>query len=364
LSWQRGETTFTETRDGFTNLTNLQLGIDTVSATGCVSVTGTVTAAPCTPINVFGPQGSITEEQRQSGFFTAIANDIRKASQTVIHGSVNGDVGQLQSPWASTPLAMAMGFEYRKERASSSPDVCLQLAPSSCQGGAGGNRLPISGEYRAWEGFVEGIFPLVQGQPFFENLSLEAGYRYSDFNPQGTTDTWKAGASWEIVPGFRIRYMEQQAVRVANIGELFRPVTTGLSNATFDPCSVGNPNPPAVGSDLFNLCVQTGVLASQVGLVPDIISGQVNIFQGTNPANLPTPETARTRTAGFVWQPDTKAFGIGDALQGTTLSVDYYYIDIRDFIGTPTGQQALDLCYVAADPTQCGGIFRITAIFT
>ena len=363
LSWQRGETNFIETRDGFTNLTNLQLGIDTVDAATCTSVTGTVSGAPCTPINIFGPVGSITDAQRESGFFTAIANDIRDASQTVIHGSVNGDVAQLQSPWAGLPLSAAFGFEYRKEKAASSPDVCLQLAPSSCQGGAGGNRLPVAGEYRAWEGFVEGIMPIVQDRPFFENLSIEAGYRYSDFNPQGTTDTWKAGVSWEIVPNLRLRYMEQQAVRVANVGELFRPITTALANATFDPCSVGNPNPPQPGSAQFDLCVQTGVLPSQVGLVPDIISGQVNVFNGTNPANLPEPETARTRTAGIVWQPDMSALGLGDA-GATTLSVDYYNIDIEDFINQPTGQEALDLCYVIQDPTQCAGIVRIGGALT
>ena len=68
VSYQRGESDFVETRDGFTNLTNLQLGIDTVSATECVSITGVVTDAPCSPINVFGPVGSITDQQRDDGF--------------------------------------------------------------------------------------------------------------------------------------------------------------------------------------------------------------------------------------------------------------------------------------------------------
>ena len=80
VSFQRGESDFVETRDGFTNLTNLAAGINTVSATECISVTGTVTDAPCTPINVFGPVGSITEQQRADGYFIAIASDIRKAS--------------------------------------------------------------------------------------------------------------------------------------------------------------------------------------------------------------------------------------------------------------------------------------------
>ena len=358
LSYQRGESDFVETRDGFTNLTNLAAGINTVDATQCIDANGTVTAAPCTPINIFGPVGSITEEQRASGYFIALASDIRQVTQTVYHGSVDGTIDALSLPSADDGLSMAFGVEHREETASSAPDECLKLAPASCQGGAGGNRLPIAGQYEVDELFVEAIMPIVQGKRFFENLSLEAGYRYSDFDLQGDTDTWKAGLSWEVFPGFRVRYMEQQAVRVANIGELFSPITTGLDNATLDPCSIGNPNPPAPGSTLFNLCVQTGQLPSQVGLTADIISGQVNVFNGTNPSNLPTPETASTQTYGFVW--------VTDLIQAApmTISLDYYDIDIEDYIDEPSGQEALDLCYVLQDPAACGGIVRIGGAMT
>jgi hypothetical protein len=131
---------------------------------------------------------------------------------------------------------------------------------------------------------------------------------------------------------------------------------TGLDNATLDPCSIGNPNPPQPGSDLFNLCVQTGQLPSQVGTTPDIISGQVNVFNGTNPALLPDPETGRRTTFGFVWEPD---FAFFDSMSPTTISLDYYDIVISDYIDEPSGQEALDLCYVLQDPAACGGIVRI-----
>ncbi|MDH3991121.1 MAG: TonB-dependent receptor, partial [Gammaproteobacteria bacterium] len=358
VSYQYAKSDFTETRDGFTNLTNLALGINTVSATECRDLNGTVTSAPCTPINVFGPVGSITDQQRDDGFFIAIASDLRKATQTIWHGSIDGTIDQMSLPWADDGLSVAFGMEFGDVTASSSPDECLKLAPASCQGGAGGNRLPVNGSYDSDEYFVEAVLPLVQGKNGFENMSLELGYRGSDFNPQGTTDSWKAGLSWEVVDGFRFRFMQQQAVRVANIGELFRPVTTGLDNATLDPCSVGNPTPPAPGSDLFNLCVSTGQLPSQVGTTQDIISGQINVFSGTNPLALPKPETATTSTFGFVWEPTF----LDD--YPTTISVDYYDIDIEDYINTPSGQEALDLCYVIQDPVACAGIVRIGGAFT
>ena len=353
VSYQRGESDFVETRDGFTNLNNLQAGINTVSATQCIDANGNITAPPCSPINVFGPVGSITEAQRNSGFFIAIASDIRKTVQTVWHASIDGTFDDVSLPTATDGLSVAFGVESREEEANSSPDECLKEAPASCQGGAGGNRLPVAGKYSVDELFVEAILPLAQDISGFQNVSLELGFRTSDFDLQGSTESWKAGLSWEIVEGFRFRYMEQQAVRVANIGELFRPVTTGLDNATLDPCSIGNPNPPAPGSELFQRCVETGMLPSQVGQVPDIISGQVNIFTGTNPNNLASPETARTRTVGFVWETDL----IPDA--PTTISLDYYDIEINDYIDTPSGQESLDLCYVLGDPVTCAGIVRI-----
>ncbi len=361
LSYQRGESDFVETRDGFTNLTNLQTGINTVDATQCITPQGVVTEAPCTPINIFGPVGSITEQQRADGFFIAIASDLRKATQTIYSGSISGTLDALRIPSADDGLSVAFGLEYSELTAISSPDECLKLAPASCQGGAGGNRLPVNGAYDSDEYFVEATLPIVQGRTGFENLGIEVGYRGADYSVQGTTDSWKAGVSWEIVPGFRLRFMEQEAVRVANVGELFSPVTTGLDNATFDPCSIGNPNPPAPGSTLFNLCVTsgTGMLPTQVGVVNDIISGQVNVFNGTNPTRLPRPEEASTTTFGFVWEPD-----IFDFLTATTISIDYYDIEIENYIDEPTGQEALDLCYVQQDPETCDGIIRVGGAIT
>lgn len=353
LSYQYGESDFVETRDGFTNLTNLQAGLNTVDPDQCIDLNGNVTPFPCTPINVFGPLGSITEEQRASGYFIAIANDVRQATQEIWHASVDGVIDEVSLPWAASGLGLAVGIEFTETEASSSPDECLKLAPASCQGGAGGNRLPVSGAYSSDEYFMEAILPLVQDRPGFQNLSLEAGWRTADYDVQGTTESWKVGLGWEIVPGFRFRTMQQQAVRVPNTGELFRPIVTALDNATLDPCSVGNPNPPQPGSELFQRCVATGQLPSQVGTTPDIISGQINIFFGTNPDALPGPEEADTFTAGFVWETDVPALG------PATFSLDYYDIEINDYIDTPSGQESLDLCYVLGDPVYCDNIIRI-----
>lgn len=76
---------------------------------------------------------------------------------------------------------------------------------------------------------------------------------------------------------------------------------------------------------------------------------------GTLPSSLPDPETAETLTLGVVWSPSLNLPRVTDPL----ISIDYYDIQIDDFIGPFSGQEAMDACYVLADPTACAGIVRI-----
>jgi outer membrane receptor protein involved in Fe transport len=304
------------------------------------------------PLDIFsGGFGSITPAMAQFASVTALLKE--KTTQDIATFTVNGPISAWGSPLANNPVDAAFGLEYRQETASSLPDDCLQTPPTSCQGGAGGNLLPVEGAFDVYEAFGELYIPLIEGREFFEDLNVELGYRLSDYSVTGQSDTWKAGVNWTPVDSIRFRAMFQEANRAPNVNELFRPVTTGLSNATFDPCSNGNPNP--IGPELRALCEATGVPPSLVGVVGDIVSGQVNQFFGTNPANLPDPETAETLTIGVVWTPTLSVGNLIDPV----VSLDYYDIEIEDFIGAFSGQEALDACYVLGDPTACGSIVRI-----
>lgn len=147
--------------------------------------------------------------------------------------------------------------------------------------------------------------------------------------------------------------MEQQAVRAPNIAELGSPVTTSLSNATMDPCS--SANAANIDANLTALCIASGVPAPLVGLVPDIVSGQVNTFAGTDPLAPPGPETGRTTTFGFLWEPGF----LPENFIRPTISVDYYDINITDTIGTFSANEALNNCYVLGNLDACNGITRI-----
>ena len=64
----------------------------------------------------------------------------------------------------------------------------------------------------------------------------------------------------------------RSANRAPNVAELFSPVTTGLSNATSDPCSVANA--ANIDARLRGLCESTGMLPGQVGVLQDIVAAE------------------------------------------------------------------------------------------
>jgi len=349
VSFQYGESNRTTVRDGYTNLTNIQNALDTTDGVTCANGDAT-----CVPINLFGGFGTITPEM--AAYARAIALQQQKYDQTIGQVILNGPVDAIQLPTASTPLALSVGFETRDEFGSLNPDECLKLAPASCQGGAGGNILPIAGGYRVDELFIEGFLPLVDGMDFVEALNFEFGYRDSDYDTVGRVDTWKAGLNWTINDQLLVRVMQQEATRAPNVSELFSPVTTGLDNATLDPCSIANA--ANINSTLEALCVSTGMLPAQVGVLQDIVSGQINVLSGSNPTSPPDAETAETLTAGFVWTPEIAG------LENVTLSLDYYDIDIEDVIGEFSAQQILDQCYVTGLASACANVVRVDGDLT
>lgn len=343
FSYQYGESNRTTVRDGYTNLGNIQNALDTRDGVTC-AVGGT-----CVPINLFGGFGTITDEQ--AAYARAIALQQQKYEQEIIALVLTGSVDFVELPTAGAPLAMSFGLEHRTETGLLEPDECLKQTPASCQGGAGGNLLPIKGGYKVDEFYFEGILPLLDGMAFAESADLEFGFRSSDFDSVGSADSWKIGFNWRPVESLLLRVMQQKANRAPNVGELSSPVTSGLDNAVQDPCSVVNA--ANIDATLRQLCISTGMSDAQVGVIPNIIAGQINTFNGSNPTDPPGPEEADTTTAGFVWTPDV------NWANSVMLSVDYYDIDISDIIGSFSAQEILDACYVNGDPSECAKINRI-----
>lgn len=341
---QQGQVDRTEIRAGYTNTTNFGNALNAVSTTSCR------TGAGCVPINVFGAYGTITPAMAAYSSATGII--VETYEQTVFNASVNGELGALKSPWASQSVVASLGVEYREEFGASTPDECLKLPPISCLGGAGGNQLPIVGGFDAHEIFGEMIVPIAMDQPLAQSLGLELGYRYSDYNPTGTYSTWKAGLNYEPFDGLLLRVMRQRAARAPNVGEIAAPVITSLRNADFDPCSLGTRR--AITADVRARCIATGMTSAQVGTVQDIVAGQISTFEGTDLTNLPSAELADTTTVGLVWTPTFLT-----ALRAPVISLDYYDIEVKDYIGAFSAQETLDGCYISGIQQFCQRIVRV-----
>ena len=332
---------------GYSNVTNFAHQLLTTDGVTCRD-----NPAPCVPLNIFGPpitnQGAITY-----GSATAIRTD--HTEQTIFNTNIAGELGGLRSPWAESAIGVSVGYEYRYESAEVVPDECLKTPPLSCLGGGGGTTLPLAGEYDVHELFAEAIIPVMQDQPLARSLDVELGYRQSDYSIVGENETYKYGVVWEPVEGLRFRAMRQRAARAPNVGELFAPIVSTLSNAVRDPCSSAQPAAQRTPA-LRALCESTGQTAAQVWTVDDGVSAnQVPALAGSNPAALPGAELADSTTIGLVWTPD---FG-GSLIQNPIVTFDWYNIEIEDVIGAFGGQEVLDGCYVLGLASQCNNIVRV-----
>lgn len=240
-------------------------------------------------------------------------------------------------PWADGDnISLVAGTEWRKERFDYNADSNSQ---SGNFAGAGGPSLPLSGETQVMEVFTEAGVPIVENAGILDNLSLDLGYRYSDYKLSGSADTYKVGFSSQFAKNFRVRGGYNRAIRAPNIGELFSTNQIQLWEGS-DPCAGANPTMSQ------QACANTGVTAAQYGHVPDSPAGQYNMFTGGN-QNL-KPEQADTYTFGFAVTP----------IEGLEAAVDYYDIRIKDRIGTIGASTIVESCGNTGDPFLCGLVNR------
>ena len=332
-----------ETNQVFKNYVSNSRVTQALSATNTTTCTNP--ANGCVPINLFGPQGSITPEQ--AAFVGGVTSTVRSTTSLAqVHGVLSGDLG-FTTGLTENPVGFAVGGEYREYRAARIPDN-LALVPGEL-GGAGGATLPVNGGFHVYEAFGEIIAPLVSDRPFFDELSVEAGVRYSSYsvaapnNPSFSSTTYKFGMNWSPVEDIKFRANYQRAIRAPNIGELFSPVTQGLTNLLRDRCAgptLARTAAQIAGTapltPLQSVCVAQGAPVASLGAIQDPAAGQANITTGGNP-NL-QPEKATTYSFGVIIQPR-------DFISGLTLTLDYYNIKVEDAITAPAPADSIGFCF-------------------
>ncbi|WP_422342640.1 TonB-dependent receptor domain-containing protein [Parasphingorhabdus sp.] len=341
ISGTYGESERIQRQSGFARRSRLDDSLQALPDGTCISGN-----AGCAPINLFGLQGDLGSQEAIDYVFNLTQQVITATSIATVNASINGDLG---FGFSETPIQFAVGGEYRAFEATRQSDSASQTPGAVV--GAGGAAPDIFGDYDVYDAFGELSIPIFEGESFAESLTIDLGARYSDYSTAGTEFTWKAGGAWEVIPGLTFRGNYQRSSRAPNIGELFAPVSTGLSNLANDPCQ----GPVAPTGNLLAACLlqvpagSPGAAAVLAGTVLPPAAGQINITTGGNP-NLET-ETAKTWTAGVAWQPDF--------VPGLSLTIDYFNIKVTGAVSSPTVGDAIAACFDAPSGSNefCGPEF-------
>ena len=348
-----GESENVHNTQNYTDINRLRAAAYATNTTTCLpgAPNGGSTSAGCVPVNLFGPDGSITPAQ--AAFLSVNSITRLKTQLGQVHGQISGDVG-LTSPAATDPISFAVGAEYRKYKASQQSDLLAQ-SPGELGGGPAAV-IPFVGGYNVVEGFGELIVPLVQDKPGIESLTADGGIRYSSYhvdaagNPSYNTTTYKGELAYQPGFGLKFRGNYAHAVRAPNIGELFAPAVTGLTNLSVDPCAG---NAPVANANLRAVCLAQGAPVNTIGTIINPSAGQANSYGGGN-INL-KPETADTFGGGVVFSP--KFFS------GFSASADYYHIRVIGAVSTPTTGDVINGCFgnltaASATSAACTGFRR------
>jgi iron complex outermembrane receptor protein len=260
--------------------------------------------AACKPLNLLG-NGNISDAARAYAFGSG-----GTVSTTKLDTAGFSISGQPFSLWAG-PVDIAAGGDFRWEEFVTSYVDPLSLAraltPLSFAGTNGG--------FNVKEFFGEINIPLLNVEGTAK-LEVNGAARYSDYSTSGGIWTWKGGATLRLVNDILLRAVYSRDIRSASIAELYTGRATNL----------GPVNDPYRNNELVS---------------------SVTSFTGGNPAL--NPETSNTLTVGGSYSP-----GFAPGLR---FSVDYYKIDIKGVIVTPTNQQVVDRCRAdLPNDNLCGGV--------
>lgn len=272
---------------------------------------------------VFNPFISDSMNAAQVAYGFVGVNTKEESSLNLLQANISGDMG-IELPGGA--INWALGFENRREEASSNPDGgaaigAIAFTPGNVTGG----------DYEVDEFYGEIVLPILSGEPLAEVLTVEASARYTDVDFLDDSDTvFKVAVEWAPIDDIRFRATYAEGFRAPNISELFLGQQQSAESYT-DPCR----NYGTSGTD-----ANTVANCQADGLAPNfnLATFQATTLQGGNP-NL-EPETSESFTFGVVYTPEF--------LNSLTVSIDYYDIEIENAVGSAPTSEVISACYASA----------------
>ncbi|GGD07494.1 TonB-dependent receptor domain-containing protein [Aquisalinus flavus] len=316
----------------------------------------------CQPLNPFGTYSASKAAQ---DFVTADLQNVLEVKQTVFSAIAAGQFDRFQF-LLDGPIGYAAGVEYREESSDNKLDpLTLGILPEGTSLTAGefvgdidpwlnsftsidnDRQFNTSGEYDVAEVFGEIRLPILRDKPFAHELTLDAATRFADYSTLGEATTWKVGATWAPIEDLTFRATVSEAVRAPNISELFDPPLPITISATADPCDPGSVDggTAARPGNCIAALQAAGVPNSEIQdgsgdyIWVNPLTGRFSGTSGGNP-DLDA-ETSESLTVGAIYTPSF--------IEGLSLTVDYWQIEIVEAIGAVSAQDILNGCLDSVD---------------
>lgn len=329
----------------------------------------------CAPLNPFGTD-ALSDEAK--AFISNRMKDELTIKQTVVTLTAVGQFDKLLDSVLDGALGYATGLEYREESSDNRLDpAALGILPEGTSYTAGQlvsevspwlnfltgidnvQQFNTSGKYDVLDAFVEVRLPIFQDREYAYEFTVDGAVRVADYSTLGNATTWKLGFSYSPIEELNFRGTVSEAVRAPNITELFDPQLPITINLDNDPCDPANID---AGSSVRQANCVAALQAVGVDLA-DIQDADGNYiwtnpltarFSGTSGGNPDLDvETASTYTIGTVFRPSF--------LEGFTVTLDYWNVEIEDAISAVGPADVLNGCYDSTNYPAigyCGQISR------
>ncbi len=282
----------------------------------------------CVPLNIVG-EGSMTQEMLDFVTYTGLDRSSQKLTTSPRTCPVTC------STCPPGPLGFAIGYEYREEEGSFTPDPVVAAGET-----ADVPTNPTIGDYDVDEFYGEIVVPILKDAPAANVLNFSAAVRFSDTNLFSSETVSKLALNWGPTENLVFRASWSEGFRAPNIGELFNQGSRFDASVT-DRCSNVQP------ADAAN-CAALGVPPGYSQINP-----QISVDTGGN-IDL-SPETSETLSVGFTWQVPLSGAG---ALDGLLVEMNYYDVDVKGAIQAPDAQDLLNACIDTLDDIFCDAVNR------
>lgn len=268
----------------------------------------------CIPTTLFGFQNV---DSAAADWFTTDSISTSEIQQTVVNFSVtNSGIFELPAGY----VGFAGGFEYRKEESHDIPDAFAATGATFLTA-----LQEEQGDFDVTELFAETSIPLLADMEFVDRLSLDLAARYADYSTIGGALSWKVGSDWAVNEQLRFRATVSEAIRAPNINELFAAKQQSFAFVN-DPCDVAFNQSATRIANCGALGIPADATIDPVSSIELLVGGNENLVE----------EESSSFTIGLVYQPEF--------IDGLSLTLDYWSIEIENAIDQVDAQDILDKC--------------------